>query len=168
MFSETIQHVKSWVYNNISIFLFLLQTKPRLLIVWLPLVTYSSRREQDVRRGVQRGHRTVPTSPGPVAVVLSNWCPGTAMNMLCECCMCESITGATLLGWGLLSKIHVKFHVRLQGFSNIASDWLVAVLPANQMPGLKILTNMDFNMEISLWLSPTKFPSLDFCWYSSW
>ena len=32
----------------------------------------------------------------------------------------------------------------------MASDWLVAVLPANQTPGLKILlTNMDFNMEIS-------------------
>ena len=34
----------------------------------------------------------------------------------------------------------------------MASDWLAAVLPANQMPGLKIfvmLTNMDFNMEIS-------------------
>ena len=31
----------------------------------------------------------------------------------------------------------------------MASDWLPAVLPANQMPGLKILlTNMDFNMEI--------------------
>ena len=28
----------------------------------------------------------------------------------------------------------------------MASDWLAAVLPANQMPGLKIfLTNMDFN-----------------------
>ena len=32
----------------------------------------------------------------------------------------------------------------------MASDWLAAVLPANQMPGLKnLLTNMDFNMEIS-------------------
>ena len=33
----------------------------------------------------------------------------------------------------------------------MASDWLVAVLPANQMPGVKIslLTNMDFDMEIS-------------------
>ena len=32
----------------------------------------------------------------------------------------------------------------------MASDWLAAVLPANQMPGLNIfLTNMDFNMEIS-------------------
>ena len=33
----------------------------------------------------------------------------------------------------------------------MASDWLAAVLSANQMPGLKILTkltNMDFNMEI--------------------
>ena len=33
----------------------------------------------------------------------------------------------------------------------MASDWLVAVLPANYMRGLKsLLTNMDFNMEISL------------------
>ena len=32
----------------------------------------------------------------------------------------------------------------------MASDRLTAVLPANQMPGLKyLLTNMDFNMEIS-------------------
>ena len=31
----------------------------------------------------------------------------------------------------------------------MASDWLVAVLPAKQMPVLKyLLTNMDFNMEI--------------------
>ena len=32
----------------------------------------------------------------------------------------------------------------------MASDWLVAELPANQMPGWKIfVNNMDFNMEIS-------------------
>ena len=32
----------------------------------------------------------------------------------------------------------------------MASDWLAAVQPANQMPGLKILlTNMDLNMEIA-------------------
>ena len=42
-------------------------------------------------------------------------------------------------------KIHVKFHVIKQGFSNMASGCLVAGLPANQMPGLKIF----FNMEIS-------------------
>ena len=45
------------------------------------------------------------------------------------------------LGWELLSKIHVKFHVGLQGFSNMASDWLAAVLPANQTPGLRIFVN---------------------------
>ena len=44
-------------------------------------------------------------------------------------------------GWGLPSKIHVKFHVGLQGFSNMASDRLATVLPANQMPGLKIFVN---------------------------
>ena len=33
----------------------------------------------------------------------------------------------------------------------MASDWLAAVLPANQMPGWKsLLTNMDFNMGIFL------------------
>ena len=53
-------------------------------------------------------------------------------------------------GWGLLGKIHVKFYASYQGFSNMASDWLAAVLPANQMPGWRsLLTNMDFNMEIS-------------------
>ena len=32
------------------------------------------------------------------------------------------------LGPGLLRKIHVKIHVSKQGFSNMASDWLAAVL----------------------------------------
>ena len=32
----------------------------------------------------------------------------------------------------------------------MASDWLAAVLPANQMPGLKLLlTKIDFIMDIS-------------------
>ena len=32
----------------------------------------------------------------------------------------------------------------------MACDWLAAVLPGNQMPGLEIfLNNLDFNMEIS-------------------
>ena len=44
-------------------------------------------------------------------------------------------------GWGLLSKIHVKFCVSWQGFPNMASDWLVAVLPANQMPSLKFFVH---------------------------
>ena len=35
-------------------------------------------------------------------------------------------------------KIHIKCHVSQQGFSNVASDWVATVLPANQMPGLKI------------------------------
>ena len=31
----------------------------------------------------------------------------------------------------------------------MASDWLVAVLPANKMPGRKfLLTNIDFNMDV--------------------
>ena len=48
---------------------------------------------------------------------------------------------AIAMGWGLLNKIHVKFHVNQQGFSNMAFDWLVAVLPAYQEPGLKIFVN---------------------------
>ena len=44
-----------------------------------------------------------------------------------------------LLGPGLLSEIHVYIHVSEQRFSNMAFDWLAAVLPANQMPGLKNL-----------------------------
>ena len=48
----------------------------------------------------------------------------------------------THLGWGLLSEIHAKFHASSQGFSNMASDWLAAVLPAKQMPGLKICVNL--------------------------
>ena len=31
----------------------------------------------------------------------------------------------------------------------MASDWLAAVLPANQTPGVKIIVIMDFNMDIS-------------------
>ena len=31
----------------------------------------------------------------------------------------------------------------------MASDWLAAVLPDNQKPGLKFFTNMDFNTEMS-------------------
>ena len=58
-------------------------------------------------------------------------------------------------GPGLLRNIHVKIHISLQRISNLASDWLAAQLPANQMPGLKIhvrkslLTNMEFNMEFA-------------------
>ena len=44
----------------------------------------------------------------------------------------------SFLGPGLLREFHVKIYVKSQGFSNMASDWLAAVLPANQMPGLKI------------------------------
>ena len=40
-----------------------------------------------------------------------------------------------------LSKIQVKIHTSWQGYPNLASDWMVAVLPANQMPGLKIFVN---------------------------
>ena len=47
-------------------------------------------------------------------------------------------------GWGLLSKIHVKFHVGWQGFLT----WLLIQSDARFWQSL--LTNMDFNMEISL------------------
>ena len=46
-----------------------------------------------------------------------------------------------VLGWGLLSKIHVKFYASLQGLSNMASDWRAALLPANKMLGLKIFVD---------------------------
>ena len=35
----------------------------------------------------------------------------------------------------------MKIHFDKQAFSNMAPDWLVAVLPANQMPALKIFDN---------------------------
>ena len=50
---------------------------------------------------------------------------------------CQWYTG----GPGLLSKIHVQLHFIWQGFSNMASDELVAVLPANHMPCLKWFVN---------------------------
>ena len=37
--------------------------------------------------------------------------------------------------------VHVDIQVYLQVFSKLASDWLAAVSPANQKPGLKILNN---------------------------
>ena len=40
-------------------------------------------------------------------------------------------------GPGTLIEIHVSQH----GFPNKASDWLVVLLSANQMPGLKISVN---------------------------
>ena len=57
------------------------------------------------------------------------------------------------LGWVLPNKTHVKFHVMLQGFPNMASDWLAAVhvLPANKFEKVwkSLLTNMDVNMDNS-------------------
>ena len=41
----------------------------------------------------------------------------------------------------LLSEVHVKFNASKQGFYNMASGWLTALLPASQMPGLKICVN---------------------------
>ena len=40
-----------------------------------------------------------------------------------------------------LSNILIKFQVSSQEFYNMASDWLVAVQPANGMPGSKIFVN---------------------------
>ena len=51
------------------------------------------------------------------------------------------IYGSSWSGPWITKQIHVKFHVSWQRFSNMASDWLAAVLPANQMPGLKICVN---------------------------
>ena len=38
-------------------------------------------------------------------------------------------------------KIHAKSHISQHGFSNMTSDWLTALLPANQMQSLKIIVN---------------------------
>ena len=51
-------------------------------------------------------------------------------------------------GARLQINFHVKIHVSKQVFSIMASDWLVAVLPANHMPGLKSLLT-DTYMDIS-------------------
>ena len=48
----------------------------------------------------------------------------------------------------LARKIHVEIHVCCQGFSDVAFDWLTAVLPANQVPGLKAaLPNIDLTSK---------------------
>ena len=44
-------------------------------------------------------------------------------------------------GAGLLRKNHVKIPINQHGFSNMASDWREATLPANLKLGLKILVN---------------------------
>ena len=44
-------------------------------------------------------------------------------------------------GYQLKSMLNSMLVNKLQGFSNMASDWLAAVLPANQMPGIKICVN---------------------------
>ena len=47
-------------------------------------------------------------------------------------------------------KINAEIHVSWQRFSNMTSDWLAAVLPAYQKPGLKIpLTNIAITIEFS-------------------
>ena len=45
-------------------------------------------------------------------------------------------------GLDCLIKTHVKLLVSKKGFLNMAFDWVVAELPTNQMPGLKIVTNI--------------------------
>ena len=51
-------------------------------------------------------------------------------------------------GPGLLSKINVKFYVSQQGFSNVASDSLAAVLPVTQAPeGLTYLIILNRNLS---------------------
>ena len=44
-------------------------------------------------------------------------------------------------GAWISKKIHVYSYISKKGFSNMASDWLAALLPANQEPGFKILVN---------------------------
>ena len=45
-------------------------------------------------------------------------------------------------GPALQNETHNKFHVSQQGFFNLASDLMPAVLPANQMSFLKIFVNL--------------------------
>ena len=62
----------------------------------------------------------------------------------------SSIVSLDNQGHGLLSKIHVQSRASWQELFIMASDWLVPVMSANQIPDLKsLLTNMDYNMEIN-------------------
>ena len=66
---------------------------------------------------------------------------------------CTLLFSGSGLGPISLRKSHVfklKTHIGKQECSNLASDWLAAMLPANQRPGLKsLLTNLGFNMDFS-------------------
>ena len=43
--------------------------------------------------------------------------------------------------WITNNEFHIKIHVHSQEFSVMASDWLAALLPANQKPSLKIFVD---------------------------
>ena len=82
-----------------------------------------------------------------------------AYNQPCGYWMCCHAKGCGTFGlfhWSLydcitlkrsewLSKVCVKLHVNQQQFSNMASDWLAAVLATSQMAGLKIFVNWHWN-----------------------
>ena len=53
----------------------------------------------------------------------------------------NTLHNCIILEPNLVSKIHAKIHVSEQWFSNLACEWLVAVPPPTQMPGLKIIIN---------------------------
>ena len=66
----------------------------------------------------------------PIRII--GWTSGKGTGVNTEIGLCQS-PGA----W-VFNKTHVKIHISSEGFSSTASDWLAAVLPANQMPGLNI------------------------------
>ena len=56
----------------------------------------------------------------------------------------------TQRGSGLLSGVRVGTRVEWRGFSEVASDWLAAVLPASRVPGSSSLwAGAGFGMEVS-------------------
>ena len=59
------------------------------------------------------------------------WVRALGLNMgqvtkVCPSCYLVLLSNDSKTRVGLLSKFHVKFHVRNQGFSNMACDWLAA------------------------------------------
>ena len=68
------------------------------------------------------------------------WYKNEIENMIYESLLFHSSPKVlmTNVGHELLNIIHVQIHGSQQWISNIASDWVVAVLSANQVLGLKI------------------------------
>ena len=56
-------------------------------------------------------------------------------------CVCPRMMFQIVHGVGLVRKKDVKIHVSTQRCSNMASDWLVAVQPIFENPGLRFFLN---------------------------